>query len=64
LDHPPRRRLVVVVVVSSSSSSSSHKIPLRRARLLAAQATTIGHVDLAEAARAMVKAAKLAPTDT
>ena len=39
-------------------------VPLRRGRLLAAQATTMAHVDLAESARAMVRAVELAPRDS
>ena len=43
---------------------SIEQIPIRRGRLLAAQATTLGHVDLVEACKAMIAATRLAPTDT
>ena len=43
---------------------SIEQIPIRRGRLLAAQATTLGHVDLVEACKAMIAATRLAPTDS
>ena len=43
---------------------SIEQIPLRRGRLLAAHATTIGHIDMKEAAATMQSAVKLAPSDS